>query len=227
MDSNQYARPVKLIDSPYSKIYLEILVYVKFYHLFIINCPCLYAPFTLIIQYAYLIVQLYCFYLVESEVGAMKKEGLLRAFVSMVIICIVIISFISFIIYNTRLIGPIIIVLGLIPWIPLKLSGRTIKSVGADILFGAIDTGLLGIAALIGASLAGTLGAIVGGAVGDSITDGFAGLGEGKIAEYLRRHGIEEARTPLSSSMGKTSGCLLGVGIVLTITWGILGIATP
>jgi len=105
-----------------------------------------------------------------------------------------------------------------------ELSGRTITSTGADIIFGAIDTGILGILALIGASFAGVLGAIVGGAVGDSITDGFAGLFEGRVAEYLRKHGIEESRTPLSSSMGKMSGCLMGVGIVLTIAWSILRI---
>lgn len=155
----------------------------------------------------------------------MKKQGFIPALTSVIIISIVIITVISFVIYNIRLIGPIIIVLGLIPWIPLKISGRTIKSVGADILFGIIDTGILGIAALIGASFAGVLGAIIGGAVGDSITDGFAGLFEGKMAERLRKHGIEEARTPLSSSMGKMSGCLIGIGIVLTIAWSILGIA--
>jgi len=155
----------------------------------------------------------------------MKKQGFISALTSVTIISIVIISVICFTIYNTRVIGPIIILLGFVPWIPLKISGRTIKSTGADIVFGAIDTGILGIAALIGASFAGVLGAIVGGAVGDSITDGFAGLFEGKIAEHLRKHGIEEARTPLSSSMGKMSGCLIGVGIVLTIAWSILGIS--
>lgn len=149
----------------------------------------------------------------------MKKQGFLSALASVTIISIVIVSVISFTIYNARLVGPIIILLGFVPWIPLRISGRPIKSVGADIIFGAIDTGILGIAALIGASFAGVLGAIVGGAVGDSITDGFAGLFEGKIAEYLRKHGIEESRTPLSSSMGKMSGCLIGVGIVLTIAW--------
>jgi len=117
-----------------------------------------------------------------------------------------------------------VILLGLIPLIPLKLSGRTVKSTGADIVFGMIDTGILGIAALIGASFAGVLGAIVGGAVRDAITDGFAGLFEGKVAESLRRHGIEETRTPLSASMGKMSGCLFGVGIVLTTAWSILNI---
>ena len=42
------------------------------------------------------------------------------------------------------------------------------------------------------------------------------------MAESLRRHGIEEARTPLSSSMGKMSGCLLGSGLVLTVAWTLL-----
>ena len=155
----------------------------------------------------------------------MNKEGFISALISVSIITIVIVSVMYLILNNNRLIGPLIIILGFIPWIPLKLSGRTIKSTGADIIFGAIDTGFLGVAALIGANFAGILGAIVGGAVGDSITDGYAGLFEGKMATYLRKHGIDEARTPLSSSMGKMSGCLIGVGIVLTIAWSLLNIS--
>ena len=154
----------------------------------------------------------------------MDREGFIPALISVAIISIVIVSVISFVLYDTRLIGLVIIILGFVPWIPLKISTRTIKSVGADIVFGIIDTGFLGVAALIGANFAGILGAVVGGAVGDSITDGFAGLFEGKVAEHLRKHGSEEARTPLSSSMGKMSGCLIGVGMVLTIPWGILEI---
>jgi hypothetical protein len=157
-------------------------------------------------------------------VASVRKQGFIPALTSVTVVSIVIVSVISFVIYDARSIGFVIILLGFIPWIPLRISGRTIKSAGADIVFGAIDTAFLGIAALIGASFAGILGAIVGGAVGDSITDGFAGLFEGKIAEHLRKHGIEEARTPLSSSMGKMSGCLIGIGIVLTIAWGLLGI---
>jgi hypothetical protein len=155
----------------------------------------------------------------------MKKQGLIPALLSVTIITIVVISVVSFTIFHTKLIGPIIILLGLVPWIPLRIFGRTIRSTGADIVFGAIDTGILGILALVGARFAGVLGAIVGGAVGDAITDGFAGLFEGRMAEYLRKHGIEESRTPLSSSMGKMSGCLIGVGIVLTIAWSIFEIS--
>ena len=155
----------------------------------------------------------------------MKNQGFIPALISVSVIAIVIISVIVFTIYHTRIIGPVIIILGFVPWVPLKISGRPIKSVGADIVFGTIDTGILGIAALVGASFAGVLGAIVGGAVGDAITDGFAGLFEGKVAEHLRKYGIEEARTPLSASMGKMSGCLLGVGIVLTLVWSVLGLS--
>jgi len=152
----------------------------------------------------------------------MNKEGLAKAMISVVILSIVVISVICFVIYKKALIGPVLIMLGLLPLIPVKLSGRSIKSIGADIIFGVIDTGLLGVAALIGANFAGILGAIVGGAVGDAITDAIAGLFEGKIAEVLRRYGIKESRTPLSSSMGKMSGCLIGIGITLTIAWSII-----
>lgn len=155
----------------------------------------------------------------------MNKEGIIPALTSIIIISTVVISVVSFVIYSTRLIGPVILALGLLPWIPLKIFGRTIKSTGADIIFGAVDTGILAVAAIIGANFAGVLGAIVGGAVGDAITDGLAGLFEGKVSEYLRKRGIEEARTPLSSSLGKMSGCLIGVGITLTIAWTILNLS--
>lgn len=125
--------------------------------------------------------------------------------------------------YQT-LIGPTLLALGFLSIVPLRLGGRTIKSCSADIVFGTIDTSFLGVAALIGASFAGVLGAVVGGAAGDAITDGFAGLWEGKVAQYLRKHGIREARTPLSASMGKMAGCFLGIGVVLTLAWTILGI---
>lgn len=152
----------------------------------------------------------------------MKKQGLIPALTNVIAIAIVVVVVVSFTIYRTTLVGPIIILLGFIPWIPLKFFGRSIRSTSADIVFGTIDTGILAIAALVGANFAGVLGAIVGGSVGDSITDAFAGLFEGKIAEYLRKLGIEESRTPLSSSMGKMSGCLIGVGIVLTVAWSVL-----
>lgn len=149
-------------------------------------------------------------------------EKVFRSIISVIILSIVVISVICFSIGNKVLIGPLLIGLGFLPWIPLKIFGRSIKSVSADIIFGAIDTSILGVAALIGANFAGVLGAIVGGAVGDAVTDAIAGLFEGKIAQVLRRYGVEETRTPLSSSMGKMSGCLLGIGVTLTVAWSII-----
>jgi sugar phosphate permease len=152
----------------------------------------------------------------------MKFDSLRASLLNVIILSMVIISVVSFTIQNRVLIGPVLIALGFLPWIPLTISGRKINTVAADIVFGTIDTGILGIAALIGASFAGVLGAIVGGAAGDAITDAFAGLFEGKVAEVLKRRGIEQARTPLGSSMGKMSGCLFGIGIVLTIAWSLI-----
>jgi len=79
----------------------------------------------------------------------MGRQSLIPAVTSVIIISLVVVGAISFTIHNSKLIGPTIILLGLIPWIPLRLSGRTITSTGADIIFGAIDTGILGILALI------------------------------------------------------------------------------
>jgi hypothetical protein len=154
----------------------------------------------------------------------MNKQGILPTLISAMILSITIVSVLWFILERTRIIGPTLIAFGLIGWIPIIISGRTVKSAGADIIFGMVDTGLLGLAALIGARYGGILGAIVGGTVGDAITDGFAGIFEGKVSEFLRKHGIDEARTPMSASMGKLSGCLIGVGITLTIAWSIFNL---
>lgn len=144
--------------------------------------------------------------------------------VSAALISAVAIGSLSFAISYKPLIGPTLLLLGALALLPLKLSRRPIKSCSADIVFGVIDTGPLMTAALIGAHFAGALGAIVGGAAGDAITDAFAGVGEGKMAQYLRSKGIREARTPLSASMGKMSGCFFGAGTVLLIVWTIAGI---
>jgi len=156
-----------------------------------------------------------------------NRQGILAALTSALVVSVIVVAAVAFVIYHVGYIGPVVFALGLVPWIPIRLSGRTIRSTGADIAFGAVDTGFLGVAALIGAELGGVLGAVVGGLVGDSITDGLAGIFEGQASEYLRRHGIEEARTPVSASMGKMSGCLLGAGTTLTLAWTVLGIALP
>ena len=152
-----------------------------------------------------------------------RRESLGIALMSVSVISLIAVGSLSITIWYKRLIGPTLVALGLLSLGPLRLFGRSIKSCSADIVFGAIDTGFLGIAALIGAHFADVLGAIVGGAAGDAITDGFAGTWEGKVAQYLRAHGIKEARTPLSASMGKMAGCFLGIGVLLTAVWSALG----
>jgi len=154
----------------------------------------------------------------------MKRESLVAGSLSVLVISLVAVGSLSLAIRYKPLIGPTLLMLGLLSLIPLRLFGRSIKSCSADIIFGAIDTSFLGVAALIGASFAGALGAVVGGTAGDAITDGFAGLWEGKIAQYLREHGVKEARTPLSASMGKMAGCFLGIGVLLTLVWTIVRI---
>ncbi len=120
--------------------------------------------------------------------------------------------------------GPIVLVLSVIPLGGLLLTRRPLVGAIPDLIFGALDTGLLTIPALWGGVLFGVAGAIAGGVIGDALTDGIAGFFEGGIAEWLRGQGIEESREPVTTALGKMTGCLLGGGVVLSIAL-ILGIA--
>ncbi len=121
-------------------------------------------------------------------------------------------------------IGPIVLVLSMVPLGGLLLTRRPLVGAVPDFIFGALDTGLLTIPALWGGVLFGVAGAIAGGVIGDALTDGIAGFIEGGIAEWLREQGIEESREPVTTSLGKMTGCLLGGGLVLTVAL-LLGIA--
>ena len=120
-------------------------------------------------------------------------------------------------------IGPVVFALSFLPLIGLVIAKKSIKGALPDLIFGAIDTGLLTIPALWGGIHYGVMGAIAGGVIGDALTDGIAGFFEGGIAEWLRSKGIEESREAVTTSLGKMWGCLLGSGIVLFIAW-IFGI---
>lgn len=120
-----------------------------------------------------------------------------------------------------RLYGPLVLAMTFVPLLGALIARLKLKRILPDVIFGAIDTGLLTVAALIGAAQFGVIGAIVGGVVGDAITDAIAGFFEGGIAEYLRRHGIDESRTAVGSACGKMAGCLFGSGTVLTIVWAL------
>jgi len=129
-----------------------------------------------------------------------------------------IIAIVGYITLNKELpVGPIVFVLGFLPIFALILVKRQIKSAVPDLIFGSIDTGLLVIPALVGGTFFGVAGAITGGVIGDALTDGIAGFFEGSISTWLREKGIDESREPVTTSLGKMAGCLLGSGLVLSI----------
>jgi hypothetical protein len=114
-------------------------------------------------------------------------------------------------------IGPVLLGLALVPVAGLLLARRALAHAIPDVVFGALDTGLLVIPALWGGALFGVAGAIAGGIVGDALTDAIAGFFEGGIAEWLRDKGIEESREPVTTALGKMCGCLAGSGLVLSL----------
>jgi len=113
--------------------------------------------------------------------------------------------------------GPMVLAMTIIPILGLLIAKRSIKGATPDLIFGAIDTGLLTIPALIGGITFGVAGAIAGGVIGDALSDGIAGFFEGSIAEWLREKGIEESRESVTTSLGKMAGCLAGSGSVLSV----------
>ena len=162
--------------------------------------------------------------IVREEEGKSRKEGFRATLIETIILSAIIVSVIYFTQARKEAIGPILVILGFLPWLPLYLAGRGVKSALADIVFGVVNTGILSVMVLTGLSLADILGAVIGVAIGNTIINGIAGIFEGKVAEYLRNHKLEEERTSLSASMGKMSGCLIGIGITLTIVWTIMGL---
>lgn len=143
----------------------------------------------------------------------MNKKKLLLSVINIFVLCAIIFFVSMFFVYNAKLIGYVLIALGFLCLISLKLFKMAIRPVGADIVFGVIDNGILAAMALLGGEIAGVGGAIIGGVVGNAITDGIAGLFEGYWAELF----VSEQRTVLGSAVGKMAGCLFGAGVVLAI----------
>jgi len=154
----------------------------------------------------------------------MDKEKLMTAILNITILTIIILLVSYFFVTQKRIIGPIMIVLGIISILPLLLFKVPIQILKAEILFGLIDNGILAIFALSGAEFFGILGAIVGGLVGNAITDGFAGIFEGYEWQKIKKLKIKDKRTALTVAIGKLAGCLFGGGIALTIAWSILNL---
>ena len=154
----------------------------------------------------------------------MKKKGNKHSFVqaltSFLILSIIVFTVSYYFVSKNGLIGTVFIFLGFVTLAVLKFFKIKIKTVYPDLIFGLIDNGVLVFTAVIGGQIAGILGAIVGGAAGNTVTDGIGGLFEGHIAENQRKYKIENWRNSLSTSLGKMAGCLFGAGIGLLIVWG-------
>lgn len=135
-----------------------------------------------------------------------------------ILVIAIVIAILGILTLNYHLtVGPAILLFTMVPLLGLFLAGRSIKSAIPDLVFGAIDTGLLTIPALWGGMMFGVVGAIAGGVIGDSLTDAIAGFFEGGIAQWLRNRGIETSREPITTSLGKMAGCLFGSGFILSI----------
>src|SRR5680860_331368 len=137
---------------------------------------------------------------------------------SIVTLCIVIAAVSISFVEDEKWMGFVLIILSVLCLLVLLPFKVKIKSVLPDIFFGIIDNGILAIFAIFGGHFAGVAGAIAGGVVGNSITDGIAGIFEGHLAEKLRARLVIEERTMLKSSVGKMAGCLLGAGVILSIS---------
>ena len=148
-----------------------------------------------------------------------KKEKFYKAVISFFIFAILVIAIGSYFTLNKSLTGFVFLGLGIISLIIFKLFKIKIKALYPDMVFGMIDNGILVSAVVLGSSFAGITGAIAGGAIGNTITDGLGGLIEGKIAQNQRKQNVNNLRNPLFTMLGKMSGCLFGAGIGLTLVW--------
>ena len=146
-----------------------------------------------------------------------RHQETISAIVRICLLSIIIILTSYLLIEKKEILGPVIIGLGLLTIVPLLFMGYTIQNLKSDIIFGVIDNGILAITILAGTEILGILGAILGGLIGNAITDGIAGIWEGH--EFRKQK--NNKRTALTVASAKLAGCLLGAGIVLTFAWSL------
>ncbi|MDP3244053.1 MAG: hypothetical protein Q8M83_00065 [bacterium] len=145
------------------------------------------------------------------------RQKFILSVLNIITLCIIITAVSVFFVNNARWIGIVLIILAIFCVLSLLTFKIKLRSIQPDIIFGLIDNGILAVLAIFGGHFAGVTGAILGGVVGNAITDGIAGIFEGYSAEKLRLQLIPEERTMLKSAVGKMAGCLLGAGIVLVV----------
>jgi len=147
-----------------------------------------------------------------------KKEKFIldEALIHVTIVSIIVFG-IAYFMHDFEQVGLVLIVAGFLPLLSLKITGEKIKECIPEIVFGIFNTGLITAMAIIGFKLEGLLGAVIGVALGDAITEGYSGILEGEIADLMLKWKVKEKIDPLNSSLGKMAGALFGGGIVLLI----------
>jgi len=147
-----------------------------------------------------------------------KKEKFIlnEALVHVTIVSIIVFA-IAYFMHDFEQVGLVLIVAGLLPLLSLKITGEKIKESIPEIVFGFVNTGLITAMAIVGYNLEGLIGAVIGVALGDAITEGYSGILEGEVADLMLKWKIKEKIDPLNSSLGKMAGALFGGGIVLLI----------
>jgi hypothetical protein len=149
------------------------------------------------------------------------EERVIKAITSFIVLSILVVGVSVFLVFEAAFIGPAYIILGGVGVIFLKFFKINVDEVYPDMIFGFIDNGVLVFTAVLGGIYAGVAGAILGGAAGNTITDGLGGFFEGRLAERLIRDNKKIKRNALSTMLGKMTGCLFGAGFGLTLVWGI------
>ena len=147
------------------------------------------------------------------------KNNFFKAITSFVLFSIVIVGVSVYFMNDSKMIGPAFLGLGILNILILKFFKIKLSAVYPDMIFGFIDNGVLVFAAVLGGSYAGVVGAVIGGAAGNALTDGIGGLFEGYVAEHQRKFEIDNLRTSLSTMLGKVAGCLFGAGTGLILVW--------
>lgn len=147
------------------------------------------------------------------------RQKFFLSILNILTLCVVVAAVSVYFIDKAQLMGYIMIILAILCVASLLPFKVTLKTILPDIFFGVVDNGILAVLAIFGGHFAGVTGAILGGVVGNVITDGIAGIFEGRAAEKLRSRFIAEERTMLKSAVGKMAGCLFGAGVVLVVDY--------
>jgi hypothetical protein len=153
--------------------------------------------------------------------GVLKKAKFIKAVTTFALFSVLVVAVASYFAFNERLIGIAFLALGLFDIFLIYLFKIKLSSIYPDIIFGLVDNSVMVFAVVLGISYAGVVGAIIGGAAGNTVTDGIGGLFEGHIADNQRKYKIDNKRTALSTSLGKMAGCLFGAGFGLLLVYFI------